>query len=211
MSHRAVRVIVFLLAVGCVGGAGYLLTGWMTRSWRSAAPNAYSRARHTRPRCWSSGSAPHSSRMWPRARARVLDGQGGRHAQLARAHARRSGDDRNRRSPRRRRRAARSVSSGQHTHLDARARTYMADGQRLMASDLIFTELNGVTSEIEPVRRPGTDGTTHQLGRANRRARGAADLRARRSCGTRAVLRAAARRERPGSTGRRTRARQTVV
>ena len=25
MSHRAVRVIVFLLAVGCVGGAGYLL------------------------------------------------------------------------------------------------------------------------------------------------------------------------------------------
>ena len=38
--------------------------------------------------------------------------------------------------------------AGQHTHLDARARTYMADGQRLMASDLIFTELNGVTSEM---------------------------------------------------------------
>jgi hypothetical protein len=37
---------------------------------------------------------------------------------------------------------------GQHRRLDQRARAYIADGQRLMASDLIFTESSGTVAEL---------------------------------------------------------------
>ncbi len=148
MSHRAVRVIVFLLAVGCVGGAGYLLNrlDHAIVAERSAERVFESQAHE---------AALLVERLRTAQQSYVADGQGPEYW-INRVAATRSSLERTLGGLATTATAAPAEAAarraiglaGQHTHLDARARTYMADGQRLMASDLIFTELNGVTSEM---------------------------------------------------------------
>ena len=148
MSHHAARVIVFLLAVACVAGAGYLVA---TTETRIVAERGAERV--------AEGHAHEAALLLERLRTAqqsyVAEGQGpdywmkrvaDTHATLERTLA---GLAANASAERARAAAGRGAELlGQHRRLDERARAYIADGQRLMASDLIFTESSGTVAEI---------------------------------------------------------------
>jgi hypothetical protein len=148
MSHRAVRVIVFLLAVACVGAGGYLIA--MLEA-RVVAERGAERI--------FEGQAHEAALLVERLRTAqqsyVAEGQGAdywvRKLADTRASLERTVDGMaTTATAERAQAAARSAAAlvGQHTQLDERAHTYMRQGQRLMASDLIFTEMSGMTGEI---------------------------------------------------------------
>jgi hypothetical protein len=148
MSHRAARVIVFLLAVTCVAAAAYLLATTETRivAERSAEHVAEGQAHE---------AALLLERLRTAQQSYVAEGQGpdywmtrvaDTHAMLERTLA---GLAANASADRARVAAARATDLlGQHRRLDERARAYIGEGQRLMASDVIFTESSGTVAEI---------------------------------------------------------------
>jgi hypothetical protein len=148
MSHRAARVIVFLLAVACVAAAGYLVATTETRivAERSAERVAEGHAHE---------AALLLERLRTAQQSYVAEGQGpdywmkrvaDTHATLERTLA---GLAANVSAERARAAAGHGAELlGQHRRLDERARAYIADGQRLMASDLIFTESSGTVAEM---------------------------------------------------------------
>ena len=148
MSHRAARVIVFLLATACVAAAGYLVATTETRivGEQSAESVAEGHAHE---------AALLVERLRTAQQSYVAEGQGpdywmkrvaDTHATLERTLAGLAANA----SAERARAAARHGAEllGQHRRLDERARAYIADGQRLMASDLIFTESSGTVAEM---------------------------------------------------------------
>ena len=148
MSHPAVRVIVFLLAVACVGASGYLLAALedIVVAERGAERVFESQAHE---------AAVLVERLRTAQQSYVAEGQGADYwmGKLTDAHAsleRTLGSLATTATAERAQLAAGRALSliGQHTHLDERARTYLKQGQRLMASDLIFTEVSGMTGEI---------------------------------------------------------------
>src|SRR3954471_12962301 len=148
MSHRAVRVTVFLLAVAAAGTGGYLLIALESAvvAERSAERVFESQAHE---------AALLVERLRTAQQSYVADGQGADYwmSKLAdtRASLERtlSGLATTATAGEARTAAGRAVSLiGQHARLDARARTYIAQQQHLMASDLIFTEMSGITGEI---------------------------------------------------------------
>jgi hypothetical protein len=148
MSHRAARVIVFLLAIACVAAAGYLVATTETQlvAERSAERVAEGHAHE---------AALLVERLRTAQQSYVAEGQGpdywmkrvaDTHATLEHTLAALAADV----NAERARAAARHGAEllGQHRRLDQRARAYIADGQRLMASDLIFTESSGTVAEL---------------------------------------------------------------
>jgi hypothetical protein len=161
MRHRAARVIVFLLAAGCVAAAGYLIasTARLIVAERSAERVAEGQAHE---------AALLLERLRTAQQSYVAEGQGpdywmkrvaDTHATLERTLA---GLAANAGAEPARAAAARGTALlGQHRRLDERARAYIADRQRLMASDLIFTESSGTVAEIaRAVDQARTEGRT---------------------------------------------------
>ena len=148
MNHHAVRVTVFLLAVASAAAGAYLLITLedtivaersAERVFESQAHEAALLAERLRTAQQSYVAAGQGADYWMGKLAdtratleRTLAGL----ASSATADGARTAADR----------AAGLV--GQHARLDARARTYISQEQRLMASDLIFTEMSGMTGEI---------------------------------------------------------------
>jgi hypothetical protein len=148
MNHRAVRVTVFLLAVASAAAGAYLLVALedtivaersAERVYESQAHEAALLVERLRTAQQSYVAAGQGADYWIGKLAdtratleRTLAGL----ATSATADGARTAADR----------AAGLV--GQHARLDARARTYISQEQRLMASDLIFTEMSGMTAEI---------------------------------------------------------------
>jgi hypothetical protein len=148
MNHRAVRVIVFLLAVASAATGAYLLVALedtivaersAERVFESQAHEAALLVERLRTAQQSYVAAGQGADYWMGKLAdtrATLERTLGGLAASATADAARTAADR----------AAGLV--GQHARLDARARTYIGQEQRLMASDLIFTEMSGMTGEI---------------------------------------------------------------
>ena len=148
MNHHAVRVTVFLLAVASAAAGAYLLVTLedtivaersAERVFESQAHEAALLVERLRTAQQSYVAAGQGADYWMGKLAdtratleRTLAGL----ASSATADGARTAADR----------AAGLV--GQHARLDARARTYISQEQRLMASDLIFTEMSGMTGEI---------------------------------------------------------------
>jgi hypothetical protein len=148
MSHRAVRVTVFLLAVAAAAAGGYLL---VTLENAVVAERGAERVFESQ----AHEAALLIERLRTAQQSYVADGQGADYwmGKLAdtRASLERtlSGLATTATAGPARTAAGRAVSlMGQHARLDGRARTYLLQQQRLMASDLIFTEMSGITGEI---------------------------------------------------------------
>jgi hypothetical protein len=148
MSHHAVRATVFLLAVAAAATGAYLLVGLedrivaersAERVFESQAHEAALLVERLRTAQQSYVAAGQGADYWMSkladTRATLERTLGGLAASATADGARTAAEH-----------AAELV--GQHTRLDARARTYMSHEQRLMASDLIFTEMSGMTGEI---------------------------------------------------------------
>jgi hypothetical protein len=148
MSHHAVRVTVFLLAVAAAASGAYLLVGLedtivaersAERVFESQAHEAALLVERLRTAQQSYVAAGQGADYWmgkmADTRATLERTLGGLTASATAEGARTAAEH-----------AAGLV--GQHARLDARARTYISQEQRLMASDLIFTEMSGMTGEI---------------------------------------------------------------
>ena len=148
MSHHAVRVTVFLLAVASAAAGAYLLVALedtivaersAERVFESQAHEAALLVERLRTAQQSYVAAGQGADYWmgklADTRATLERTLGGLVASATAEGARTA--------------AARAAGLvGQHARLDARARTYISQEQRLMASDLIFTEMSGMTGEI---------------------------------------------------------------
>ncbi len=148
MSHHAVRVTVFLLAVASAAAGAHLLVALedrvvaersAERVFESQAHEAALLVERLRTAQQSYVAAGQGADYWMGklvdTRATLERTLGGLVAAATAEGARTAAA-----------RAAELV--GQHSRLDARARTYIGQEQRLMASDLIFTEMSGMTGEI---------------------------------------------------------------
>jgi hypothetical protein len=148
MSHHAVRVTVFLLAMASTIAGAYLLVALedrivaersAERVFESQAHEAALLVERLRTAQQSYVAAGQGADYWmgklADTRATLERTLGGLATSATAEGARMA--------------AARAAGLvGQHARLDARARTYISQGQRLMASDLIFTEMSGMTGEI---------------------------------------------------------------
>ena len=148
MNHPAVRVIVFLLAVASVGAGGYFLVAFEEAVVAErGAERVFESQAHE--------AAVLVERLRTAQQSYVAEGQGpdywmGKLADTRASLERTLGSLASTATAERAQVAARRALGliGQHARLDERARTYMKQEQRLMASDLIFTEISGMTGEI---------------------------------------------------------------
>jgi hypothetical protein len=148
MSHPAVRVIVFLVAAASVAAGGYFLVGFEEAVVAErGAERVFESQAHE--------AAVLVERLRTAQQSYVAEGQGadywmGKLADTRASLERTLGNLASTATAEGAQLAAGRALAllGQHARLDERARTYMKQEQRLMASDLIFTEISGMTGEI---------------------------------------------------------------
>ena len=148
MSHRSVRVTVFVLALACVGAGGYFI---VTLEDAVVAERGAERVFESQ----AHEAALLVERLRTAQQSYLAEGQGadywmGKVTDTRAALERMLTNLATSATAERAQTAARGGAHllGQHARLDNRARTYMRQQQGLMASDLIFTEISGLTGEI---------------------------------------------------------------